>query len=213
MFKLITVLFLAFIPDNLFAQLQHELPANDSAELKWSFSLWGDYFIIPGEDNFFNPTFYADHKSLHLEGRYNYEDMNTASVFAGWKFETGNKLQFVAIPMMSIVFGNTNGVAPGLELEFIYKKFDFYSESEYLIDFAGKENNFVYTYTELAATIFDDHVRTGLTGQRTRLYETEFDVQRGVFAEYYFGRFRVGAYYYDPFSGSNFGVVSFSVDF
>jgi hypothetical protein len=97
--------------------------------------------------------------------------------------------------MLSIVFGNTNGIAPGLELELIYNKFDLYSESEYLFDFEGKENNFAYTYTELAATIFNDHVRTGSTGQRTRSFHAEFDVERGVFAEYYFGRFRVGVYY------------------
>jgi hypothetical protein len=82
-----------------------------------------------------------------------------------------------------------------------------------LFDFASKENNFAYTYTELAVTFFKDHARTGLTGQRTRLYETKLDIQRGVFGEYYFGRFRVGAYYYDPFTESNFGVISFSVDF
>jgi len=213
MHKFITVCILIIAPDILFAQLQHDVPENDSVNSKWSFSLWGDYFIIPDDKDIFNPTFYADHKSLHFEARYNYEDLNTASAFAGWRFETGNTLQFVAIPMMSIVFGNTNGIAPGLEVELIYKKFDFYSESEYLFDFSGKENNFAYTYTELAATIFKEHVRTGLTGQRTRLYQTKLDIQRGVFAEYYFGRFRVGAYYYDPFSSSNLGVISFSVDF
>jgi hypothetical protein len=213
MSKFFTPFILTFVPNILFAQLQHEVPANDSVKPGWSFSLWADYFIIPEESNFLNPTFYADHKAFHFEGRYNYEDMNTASAFAGWKLETGNKFQFIATPMLGFTFGNTNGFLPALELELIYKNFDFYSESEYMIDFESNENNFAYTYTELAATIFKDHVRTGLTGQRTRLYQTEFDVQRGVFAEYYFGRFRAGVYYYDPFSNSNFGVVSLSVDF
>jgi len=211
--KFIALLILVICPNILLAQLQHEVSESDSANSKWSFSLWGDYFIIPNDKNIFNPTFYADHKSLHFEGRYNYEDINTASAFAGWRFETGNKLQLAATPMMGIAFGNTNGIAPGLELELTYKFLDLYTESEYLFDFASKENNFAYTYFELAATMLNEHVRTGLTGQRTRLYQTEFDVQRGVFAEYYFGRFRAGLYYFDPFSTDNFIDVSFSIDF
>src|SRR5947207_13236257 len=51
----------------------------DSASSQWNFSAWAEMFIIPDEEDFFNPTFYARHKSLHLEGRYNYEDRNTVS--------------------------------------------------------------------------------------------------------------------------------------
>jgi len=75
-----------------------------------------------------------------------------------------------ATPMMGIAFGNTNGFVPRLELDAAYKIFDFYSESEYLIDFAGKENNFFYTWSELAVSPFY-FLRTGISAQRTRLYQ------------------------------------------
>ena len=202
-------LILYFLPVTLFAQ-QHTV---DSVRSAWSLSLWGDYFIIPDEENIFNPTFYADHKSLHLEGRYNYEDLNTASVFAGWRFETGDKLKLAATPMLGIVFGNTNGIAPGMELELSYNIIDLYTESEYMIDFAGNENNFIYTYSELAATFFHDHLRSGFVGQRTRLFHTALDYDRGFFSEYYFGTFRAGIFYFNPFSTNNFLDASLSIEF
>ena len=92
----------------------------DSTSSRWRFSAWAEMFIIPGEQDFFNPTFYARHKTLHLEGRFNYEDRNTASVWAGRRFQFGKPVEFVFVPMGAVVFGNTNGLAPGLEMEIIY---------------------------------------------------------------------------------------------
>src|SRR6476659_2803564 len=98
----------------------------DSAGSQWNFSAWAEMFIIPGEEDFFNPTFYARHNSLHLEARYNYEDKNTASLWAGHRFKFGKGVKFVFVPMGSIMFGNTTNLASCIEMEITYKKFYFY---------------------------------------------------------------------------------------
>jgi hypothetical protein len=184
----------------------------DSASSRWNFSAWAEMFIIPGEEDFFNPTFYVRHKTLHLEARYNYEDRNTASLWAGHRFKFGKGVKFVFVPMGSVVFGNTNGLAPGLEMEIVYKKFDFYTESEYVFDFSSRENNFFYNYSELAIRPIVP-LRTGIITQRTKLFETPREFQAGVFAEYYFGRCRAGVFYFSPFAQDNYWIASFSVDF
>lgn len=204
------ILLVIAVPELLHAQKE----TTDTSGKKWEFSLSGFYYFLPEEDNIFLPIFTADYKSLHLESRYNYEDLNTASAFAGWRFETGQHLQFAATPMLGFAFGNTDAFVPAIELELSYKRFDFYSETEYLVDFAGKEYNFAYTYTELAASFFKERLRTGFTGQRTRLYQEAKDYAPGIFAQYnFFDRLNAGIYYYNPFSGSNYAVVSLSVDF
>jgi len=114
--------------------------------------------------------------------------------------------------MMGIVFGNTNGIAPGIELDATYKMFDYYSETEYIIDFTGKENNFFYVWGELAISP-TDALRTGISYQRTRLYQTDRDVQRGVFAEYSFWKLTAGVYYFNPFSDNGFAIISLGIDF
>jgi hypothetical protein len=202
------LLLVGFVSTGLFAQENQ----NDSATSKWNFSAWAEMFIIPGEEDFFNPTFYARHEKLHLEGRYNYEDRNTASIWAGRRFKFGKGVKFVFVPMAAIVFGNTNGIAPGLEIEIMYKKFDFYSESEHVFDFNTRENNFFYMYSELAIRPINP-LRTGIMAQRTRVFESERELQRGLFAEYYFGRFRTGVFYFSPFDSDNYWIASVSVDF
>jgi len=207
--KKFLLLLLVFASPELFGQ-ETDTTAKRST---WSFSAWAEMFIIPGEEDFFNPTFYARTDKLHLEGRYNYEDRNTASLWAGRRFKFGKTVQFVLVPMAAVVFGNTNGMAPGLEAEIMFKKFDFYAEAEYVFDFKENENNFFYMYSELAIRPIKP-IRTGLISQRTKMFETKFEVQRGIFAEYYFlKRFRAGIFYFDPFSSSNYWIASVSVDF
>ncbi len=207
MLKKYFLLILVFISVKSFAQ---EKPG--TANKKWNFSAWAEMFILPDEEDFFNPTFYARSDKLHFEGRYNYEDRNTASFWGGWRFKFGRQVKFVVVPMVGGVVGNVDGMAPGLELEIMYKKFDFYSESEHVFDFNTKENNFFYMYSELAFRPVQP-IRTGIMTQRTRLFESERELQRGIFAEYYFGRFRVGAFYFSPFASGQYWIASASVDF
>ena len=205
MHKILAVL--CCLPCTLFAQQN----PTDSSSHNWAFSASAYYYFIP-DDNTGNIIGYADHHSLHLEARYNYEDAKTVSAFAGWRFGTGNDFQFAATPMLGFAIGNTNAFIPALELEASYKLFDFYSESEYLLDFESKENNFAYTWSELAINP-TDYLRVGIVAQRTRLYETEFDLQRGFLAQYSFWKLTAGAYYFNPFSNDDFLSVSLSVDF
>jgi hypothetical protein len=183
-----------------------------ASQKDWRFSAWAEVFIIPHEQDYFNPTFYARHNNLHLEGRYNYEDFQTTSLWAGRRFEFGEHVKFIFVPMAAIVFGNTNGMAPGLEVEIIYKKFDFYSESEHVYDFRLRDNNFFYQYGELAVRPIKA-IRTGLVVQRTKLIETERELQRGAFAEYYYKSFRAGVFAFGPFSETRYWIASVSIDF
>ena len=58
-------------------------------------------------------------------------------------------------------------------------KIELYCETEYLFDPGMKENNFLYTWTDLTYSI-NDWLWAGVSVQRTRLYKTELDIQRGL---------------------------------
>ncbi|MFI5218078.1 MAG: hypothetical protein ACHQNT_01230 [Bacteroidia bacterium] len=185
---------------------------SDSTKSDWQFEGVIYDYILPNETDYLSPVFYADYKSIHFEARYNYEDKNTASVFGGYRFETGSELIFGATPIAGFVFGNTDGVAPGLLIDITYKKFDFYSESEYVFDFSEKENNFFYTWSELAVSPFENF-RTGFSASRTRLYQTDRDIQHGIFAQYSFGKLTGGLHYFNPFTDDYFLIATMGFEF
>lgn len=210
-FLLLTV----FSPFLIFAQDSTSVPVNspktDSVS-KWSFYAEGDYYLFPSDQNIFMLVTTADKNMLHLEARYNYEDRNTASVFAGLNFSFGNQLKFLLTPMAGVVFGRVNGAAPGLEADLSYKAFDFNSQSEYVLDFSDKTNDFAYTWLQLGATLLKKF-KFGLAAQRTRAYETKFDLQRGVFAGYSFQKLNLVFTWFNPLTSSYFFIVSLNISF
>jgi hypothetical protein len=182
----------------------------DSAE--WTFSVEADYYIFPTDANILPIIFTADKGILHLEARYNYEDRYSASVLGGLNFSFGKKLNVVLTPVGGIVFGRLNAAIAGLETDLNYKRLNFNSQSEWVIDFSGKEGNYIYTFMQLGMGVTSNLV-LGLTAQRTRLYQTNVDLQRGVFAEYSFGKLNLSFSYFNPFSTSYFFLPIVSFEF
>src|SRR3954469_1128348 len=90
----------------------------------WNFSLGATTSVMPDFQDYTQPptTFIADHGRLHLEARYNYEDLDTGSVWMGYHFGGGEKLKWSFKPMLGGVFGHTTGVVSGYRLSLAYRK-------------------------------------------------------------------------------------------
>ena len=149
----------------------------DTASLSgWSHEIAANFYIFR-DDFFVLPVYRVNKEWLHLEARYNYEDRNTFSAWFGYNFTGGNKFQFAITPMIGGVAGNTNGIAPGLELDFSFSRFEFYSESEVVFDLQSKDD-FFYNWTEITYSPLD-WLWFGLSFQRTRFYQTDLYFQPG----------------------------------
>jgi hypothetical protein len=188
------------------------VPADEALAPGWEFSVSPNAYFFPGEGDFVLGIATADRGPLHLEARYNYEDRNTASLWAGWNWSTGEKVELTVTPMLGAVFGDTDGIAPGFELSLAWKKLDYYIESEYLFDLDDSDDNFIYSWSELGVSPWD-WLRVGLVGQRTRVYETGLDIQRGVFAQAVVGRVSVGVDWFNPAGEDEFTVLLVDFEF
>jgi len=147
----------------------------------WSFSFSTYGYIVPHDRSYASPTFTADHERLHLEARYNYEDQETGSLWAGYNLSVGEKLVLEATPMIGGVFGNKPGIAPGYKVSLTYKRCELSTEGEYVFDTKDRAGSFFYTWNELTYSP-RDWFRAGLVSQRTRAYDTGLGVQRGLLA-------------------------------
>src|SRR5438477_5074307 len=156
-------------------------------ENNWSFSLSASTYIVHDDREYVQPTFTADRGWLHLETRYNYENLETGSVWLGYNFSFGKKLVLEATPMLGGVFGNTTGIAPGYRFTLTYWKLELSSESELVFDTGNWEGSFFYTWSELSLSPVD-WFRFGIAGQRTRAYQTDVDIQRGLFIGFTYKR-------------------------
>jgi hypothetical protein len=150
----------------------------DAARKLWTYSITIDGYVIPDGTSYASPTFTADHDWLHLEARYNYENLRTGSLWAGYNFTAGKTLILNITPMIGGVFGRTNGIAPGCQASLTYKQIELSISNEYVFDTTDRSRNFYYSWPQLTYSPVD-WFRVGLVAQHTRAFHTSLDVQRG----------------------------------
>jgi hypothetical protein len=178
---------------------------------KWEFGADANLYLIP-EDVFFLPVFRADREKLHLEARYNYEDRETLSAWVGYNFSGGKKLEYALTPMLGGVVDLSDGIAAGLEMTLGIKRYELYSEQEYFIDPRTTDNSFFYMWTDLTYAP-KEWLWFGISGQRTRLYQTDLDLQRGLLVGAAWRDLELSTYLYNLGFDEAFVLLSLSVSF
>ena len=185
--------------------------AEPSTDEGWSFGAAAYTYIVP-DTNYVQPTVTADRGWLHLEARYNYEALDTASVWFGYNFSGGETVAWEITPMIGGVFGDTDGVAPGYKGSLSWWKLELYSEGEHVFDAGDSDDSFFYNWSELTLAPVE-WFRFGLVTQRTRAYETDRDIQRGLLLGVSYKALDVGAYFFNPDDEDPTYVISVGLSF
>jgi hypothetical protein len=150
----------------------HRRPDNTTRDA-WAFSALLDGYFVPGEQGYGDPIFTADHRWLHLEARYNYEDLKTGSLWLGYNFNLQpKKLDLTLTPMIGGVFGRTDGIAPGLEASLTWQKLNFWVSNEYVFDTGDPSASYFYTWPQLTYSPVD-WLHVGLVAQRTQAIQSD----------------------------------------
>ena len=171
-----------------------------------------DGYIAPQGQSYVSPVFTANHNWLHLEARYNYESQRTASLWGGYNFTAGKKLQFAATPMIGGIFGDVNGIAPGLELSLTYKRLAFSSTSEYVFDTDSKAGDFYYSWPEVTYSLLS-WLNVGFVAQHTKAYHTSLDTQRGFLVGVSYKQVEFTTYVFNPDLDQPTTILEFGVNF
>jgi hypothetical protein len=179
-------------------------------EENWTFALPINVYVVPDESDYLQPTLTADKGQLHLEARYNYEDRDTASVWFGWNMAGGNEWAWRFTPMFGLVFGDSDGWAPGFRGALDWKGFELYSEAEYVVGTDSSTDNFFYSWSELTYSL--KPFRVGLVAQHTKANDSGRDIDRGFLVGLALKRVQITATVLNPdddstlIVGASFGI-------
>ena len=183
-----------------------------SEESGWSFYASSYSYIVPDGGSYWQPTVTADRGRLHLEARYNYEALDTGSVWVGCNFSGGERLAWAITPMLAGVFGETSGVAPGYKGSLTWGKLQFSSEGEQVIDTGESPDSFSYTWSELTLTPVE-WFRLGLAVQQTYAHDTDSGSQGGPLVGFNYKNVDVSAYVFDLNEDKQTFVIAFGLRF
>jgi hypothetical protein len=130
----------------------------------------------------------------------------------GYNLSGGEKFTWEFKPMLGGVFGNTTGIAPGYKGSLSWWKLTLYAESEYVVDTGDSSESFFYNWSELTLAPLD-WFRFGLVTQRTRVYQTDRELQRGILAGFSYKHFDLATYVFNPDESKPVVVFAFTVSF
>ena len=189
-----------------------------SAAPEWDYNLTVDGYVIPDGTSYVDPLFTADRNWIHLEARYNYENLHTGSLWAGYNFsrgdvEAGSKWELDITPMIGGVFGRTTGIAPGLEVSLKYrKKIEASINNEYVFDTTRKSGNFYYSWPQLTYSPLE-WLHVGGVAQHTVPYQGPANVQRGFLVGFSHGKWEYTTYVFNPGMAGTTVVLELGVSF
>jgi hypothetical protein len=182
-------------------------PPQPSPAWEWGPSVL--LYVLRDEPDYLQPTLTVDRGPLHLEARYNYEARDTGSAWVGWNLSFGDELKLGLTPMVGGVFGEVNGIAPGLTITLEWGPLALWHQSEYVFDLADSSGSFYYVWSELSVT-GPDWLRVGVVLQRTRAFQTSTEVQGGPLVGVSFWKLSATAYLFAPGQVDQFVVVAAS---
>jgi hypothetical protein len=168
-----------------------------ASKTPWAYSLTVDGYVVPHGQSYVDPVFTADREWLHLEARYNYEDLRTGSLWAGYNFSVGKKLVLNVTPMIGGVFGRTTGIAPDCEMSLTYKQVEFSMSNEYVFDTSNHSGSFYYSWPQLTYSPLD-WFRVGLVAEHTKALHTSLEVQRGFLVGFSHKKWEFTTYVFNP---------------
>jgi len=89
-------------------------------------------------------------KDYYFETRYNYEDLQTFSLYFGKSFYAGQKAAIEITPMIGGVVGNINGLSPGFNFALDYLRFTTASQTQYTFDLKYPGSSFFWDWTNFS---------------------------------------------------------------
>jgi hypothetical protein len=189
-----------------------------AAEQHWEYTLTTDGYIMPEGTSYVSPVLTADHNWLHLEARYNDEEMHTGSLWIGYNFSrgdvsAGDKWAFSITPMIGGVFGRKNGIAPGCEASLNYRnKVEASINNGYVFDTTRKSGNFYTSWPQLTYSPVE-WFHVGAVAQHTAAYHTPLNIQRGFLVGFSHKKWEFTTYVFDPEIADKTVVLESAVSF
>ena len=190
------------------------VPATAGAQARWSGNIAVANYFFPDDDDVVQPTAYADRGPLHIEVRYNYEDTQATSVFAGWNFEFGTKVKLALTPIAGFVAGNTDGGIVGVKADLSWRRLEAYTEGEFVMPGDG-QSRYLYNWSEFSVWV-TDWLRGGVATQRTRTFRrfrSTREIEPGLLVGVAGSRIEGTFYYFNPGSDEQYFVASIGVSF
>jgi len=177
--------------------LWHRAKAQSSGSIEQYFYVLSDRSVVVAPI-----ASYQFNNGLYFEGRYNYEEMKSCSAYIGKTFTNEASFKYSISPIVGGVWGAYRGGSIGANIDLEYGNFYLSSQPQYTFGFKTRENNFIYSWSELGYQV-KDWLAIGASVQHTQLYQTQSSFEKGLLLSLSYKNWSLPLYIFNPESKDN----------
>lgn len=182
-------------------------PAGTASAPRWTGFFNVDTYLLPDDEDYLQPTVSADRGALHLEARYNYEDLRTGSVFAGWNGNFGESVAVGVTPMLGLSFGRTAAVIPAFRAGVSFWRIEGSAEGEWAFAFDDEDDSFFYAWLEADFSL-TDWMWVGISSQTTAIFGEPQETEWGPLVGFAIGPLNLSTYVFNLADSSPSVIIS-----
>lgn len=154
---------------------------------------------------------YESRNYWYVEARYNYEEMNTISVYLGKTFSSEDKLRYSVTPMLGAVAGQFKGGSVGINAVVDYEKIFFSTQSQYTFSIHERREDFFFAWSELGYQPWKWFF-VGLSTQQTYLVKVNASLSEpGIMVGFTVGKWTFPLYSFRPMSNNKYFVLGINL--
>ena len=180
-----------------------------SAQSKWIFENY-HYWGQPNATTIVPVISFETKSNLHAELRYNYEEIQTVSLFGGRAFHAGNTFKISVTPLAGISLGKFQGISGGVNADLNWKGLYLSSQSQYSRTTIKEAKSFFFTWSEMGYTIKNKFFG-GVALQYT-LADKVKEMSHGFLAGINFKNVSIPFYVFNPSRKNMYFVAGFNYE-
>lgn len=150
---------------------------------------------------------YVSPNNWRFEGRYNYEALNSFSLYAGKQFTFGKIVESTVTPLAGVVTGEFRGGSLALNTLFEYQELFFSSQAQYTFSTDQVYESFAFNWCEFGYNFFD-WAYLGISAQYTANHNLSVStVEPGVMLGARMKNWTFPIYAFRPAAGQTYFVL------
>ena len=169
----------------------------------------GSYYA-KGEPLLITPQAWMYFNDIYIEARYNYEEVETASIHIGRSL-LFNKDQLEIIPAAGFVFGGYTGLSAGLNINYETEKLSGFTQTQYCFSLNNKNDPFYFSWVGISTPVYKN-LQLGASWQWLAQKKVHPSFDYGPMLSFTKGIWGVEAYAYNPWKEDRYWQAAVYID-
>jgi hypothetical protein len=149
---------------------------------------------------------YTSSNNWYGEARYNFDELNTFSLYAGKKFSGTGNISWEATPVVGGLMGQMTGGSVGMNFGMDYRNLFIASQSQFSFSLENNIDRYFFNWSEVGYNA-TSWLYAGLAVQQTNIYKTTGKLEPGCMVGFSINNWTIPLYAFNTIAEERYFVL------